>query len=112
MIAEIVEKVRVLSQERGLFDHEIADELGCHRVTVTRCRERHGIPRPKLENRADKQQICKECGHVDYIKRKQHIHRYCTSCRKKKAAALKEKKRAYMRAYDKKKKHSEGMLPK
>jgi ribosomal protein L37AE/L43A len=110
MLPDKIETVRMLSQDHGWFDWEIAKELNVHRVTVTRWRDKYNIPRPQLENREDKKQVCKRCGRTDYIKRKKRVRYYCQPCQSKAYAELFEKKRAYMKAYDKKKKHSEGML--
>lgn len=110
MITDKIEMVRMLSQDEGWYDWEIALHMNVHRVTVTRWREQHGIPRPNLRNREDKKQVCKRCGAEDYIRRKHRIKRYCKSCKQETQEALKQKKREYMKSYDKNKKHSEGML--
>lgn len=89
--------VKHLSQEEGLFDYEIADQLGCHRVTVTRIRARYKIPRPNLNNRKDKKQVCKRCGLVTYIRRKERIRKYCPRCQRIRNEERKEQKRKYMR---------------
>lgn len=112
MVPELVTEVRRLSQEKGLFDYEIADLLDKHRVTITRCRETHGIPRPNLDNREDKLQVCRMCGREEYIPRKQRVKGYCQSCKKIAVESRNRKKRTYMKTYTKKKKHSEGMLQK
>lgn len=104
MKPELVKRVKELSQEEGLFDYEIAEVLNKHRVTITRCREKHRIPRPNLENRKDKQQVCRKCGKVEYIRRKQGIKGYCTECKKEANEARKQYKREYMKSYQKKKK--------
>ncbi|WP_422661779.1 hypothetical protein ACK8P5_25835 (plasmid) [Paenibacillus sp. EC2-1] len=103
-----VDQVRALSQSEGLFDHEIADRMGCHRTTVTRCRLRYGIPHTNLANRRDKIQTCKRCGQQDLIYRKDRILKYCGSCRDTIEDERREKK--HLRDGNKSKKHSEGML--
>lgn len=85
-----------LSQEEGLIDREIAEQLDCHRVTITRIRSRHNIPRPNLANRKDKVQICKRCGKEDVLRRKQRIKKYCKDCQKIRDAERREDKRLYM----------------
>lgn len=91
------EQIRDLSQREGLIDREIAERLGCHRVTVTRIRLRDNIPRPNLNNRHDKEQVCKLCGKVELLQRKHRIKKYCADCKKISDAQRSEKKRIYMR---------------
>lgn len=89
--------VRTLSQQEGLFDYEIAEKLQCSRVTVTRIRKRHDIPRPDLAQRKDKEQVCKKCGTVSYIRRCEHVRKYCSTCQQQRALDRKAQKREYMR---------------
>ncbi len=92
-----IDEVIRLSQDEGLFDHEISDQLGCHRVTITRIRQRHHIPRPNLRNRKDKEQECKKCGKITLLRRKQRITKYCDHCKQVQEALRREKKRQYMK---------------
>ena len=92
-----VSEVQRLSQEEGLLDKEIAEALGCHRVTVSRIRLENDIPRPNLSNRKDKEQVCKNCGQVTLIRRRERIRRYCYSCRLQKNAEQRERSRERMR---------------
>jgi hypothetical protein len=97
-----VSEVKRLSQEEGLFDSEIAELFGCHRTTITRCRERNSIPRPNLLNRKDKQQTCRRCKTVTYIRRHERRSAYCPDCKEIRLQERAEQKRAYMRTYKKK----------
>ena len=105
-----VDQIREFSQSEGLYDREIAERMGCHRVTVTRYRMRYGIPYTNLANRRDKVQTCKAdgCGQVTMLRRKQRIHKYCQSCQESVREQRRELKR--LRSRIKTKKHSEGML--
>ncbi len=91
------ERVKELSQDEGLFDHEIANILHCHRVSVTRIRSKYGIPRPNLSNRKDKVQVCKRCGTKIILRRKERVRKYCPSCQRLRNEERKEQKRLYMR---------------
>lgn len=101
MVAISKESVRELSQDEGLFDHEIAGILQCHRVSVARIRNKYGIPRPNLLNRKDKIQVCKKCGIQGVLRRKERIRKYCPSCQRIRNEERKEQKRLYMRARQK-----------
>lgn len=75
-----VETVRIMSQEEGLNDRQIADKLGCSRVTITRIRTRNEIPRCEIYNRKDKKFICLGCNTTVYIKRKDRRQAFCEKC--------------------------------
>lgn len=92
-----VKEVRRLSQVEGYIDKEIADALGCHRVTVTRLRDIHNIPRPKLSNRKDKKQVCNQCGKEEVIRRRERVRKYCFDCQNDKIALRRHKNKLYMR---------------
>ena len=92
-----VNEVRRLSQEEGYIDKEIADALGCHRVTITRLRKDNNIPRPNLLNRKDKKQVCSQCGKVQYLRRRERIRKYCHECQDEKSALRRHKNKMYMR---------------
>lgn len=83
---QFVDKVRELSQEEGLRDHEIAEILGCARATVNRTRKVEGIAMANLSNRKDKKCTCDECGAEYYIRRKERRTKRCKEdiCPKKK----------------------------
>lgn len=110
MTEENINRIRYYSQELGLFDEEIAERMDVHRVTVNRVRIKHNIPRPNLENRRDKKQVCKRCGHVDMLPRHRRIKNLCKSCKSASLDRWQDKKREYMKDYNKIKKHSAGML--
>ena len=74
-----VEEIRRLSQEEGMFDNEIADYLGIHRVTVNRIRKQYSIPRANLKNRKDKPSYCTKCGKPIIIKRRERFSS-CQEC--------------------------------
>jgi hypothetical protein len=103
-----VDDVRRLSQEEGLFDHEIAKQLNTYRVKVTRCRQKHNIPRPNLANRKDKPHRCKRCKEVRLIRRRERAQGYCPECREIAHRELLERKRKYMRKYISQKKAGES----
>lgn len=65
----IVEKIRSLSQDFGMTDQAIADEIGYHRVSVQRIRKQYGIGRKNLSNKVDKEVTCPVCGGTYVIKR-------------------------------------------
>lgn len=75
-----VDKVRHLSQDKGLNDRQIAEVLGCYRSTITRLRKRHNIPRCDIGNRHDKSYICAECGDLVFIRRKDRRKALCSTC--------------------------------
>ena len=110
MTEQDINRIRYLSQELGLFDDEIAEQMDVHRVTVNRVRIKHNIPRPNLSNRVDKKQVCKRCGQVDLIPRHVRRRNLCVLCKSDSLQELQQKKRDYMRDYNKIKKHSAGML--
>ena len=91
-----VKEVRRLSQEEGYFDKEIAEALECNRVTVTRLRDMHNIPRPKLSNRKDKKQVCNQCGKEEMIRRRERVRKYCFDCQKERIALRRHKNKLYM----------------
>ncbi len=86
-----------LSQDEGLFDYEIAEQLQTYRVKVSRCRKKFHIPRPKLANRRDKEHKCYRCGKTRLIRRRQRAQGLCPDCRAISRENLLERKRIYMR---------------
>ena len=83
MFNYVVETIRSLSQEEGLWDSEIAERLGCCRATVNRARIDHGIPKAITENRKDKSYVCSGCGETVLIRRRESRKAYCDDCQKK-----------------------------
>lgn len=79
-MSDKIETIRMLAEDEGWFDWEIGQHMNLHRVTVTRLRKQHNIPRV-LANREDKKQVCKRCGRVDYIRRKQRVQGNCKACK-------------------------------
>lgn len=75
-----VEEVRRLSQEEGLNDRQIAEKLGCSRVTISRIRYRNNIPLCDKCNRQDKEFVCVNCGNKVYIRRKERRKAFCKKC--------------------------------
>ena len=51
----IVEQIMKLSQDEGLSDAEIAEQLGYARGSIQRIRKTHNIPTANMENRKDKE---------------------------------------------------------
>lgn len=74
-------EVRRLSQDEGYNDREISEILGCERATITRLRQRNGIPKCNRLNRRDKSYTCVKCGTVVYIRRKERRSAFCKDCR-------------------------------
>lgn len=68
-----------LSQDEGLYDHEIALLLGVHRTTVIRTRQRFKIPKAFLGNRKDKVAYCTACG-ASFLIRRRLSRRKCFNC--------------------------------
>lgn len=81
MVPYLIEKIKYLSQEEGLNDQEIAEQLGCSRATINRARKQHNIPLANLENRKDKEYVCGHCNETIKIARKERKKRYCPECR-------------------------------
>lgn len=92
MIPLVISEVRRLSQEEGLFDHEIAKELHISRVTVNRIRHAHNIPKVNLRFRKDKECQCVTCEHKFLVRRNQRKSIYCPVCRVKYNELLKIKR--------------------
>lgn len=81
MINLVEQEVVRLSQDEGLNDSEIAQELGCCRATINRIRKKKDIPRANLANRKDKSYICGRCGKEVFIRRKEYKKIYCPECK-------------------------------
>lgn len=79
MLGMGIEEIRRLSQDEGYKDLEIANMLGVHRVTVTRVRNSHNIPKANLRNRKDKVTYCNRCG-TRFIIRRRERTRLCPQC--------------------------------
>lgn len=75
-----IDKIISLSQEEGLNDRQIAEHLGCSRVTVTRIRKRNSIPLCEKINRKDKSYKCLNCGDTIYIRRRENRQAFCKKC--------------------------------
>lgn len=75
-----IEVIRRMSQDEGLNDRQIADKIGCSRVTITRIRSRNNIPRCEIYNRKDKTFVCLGCGCNAYIKRRDRRQAFCEKC--------------------------------
>jgi hypothetical protein len=74
-------QIRQLSQDEGLKDHEIARIIGCSRATVCRSRKKYNIPTANLKNRKDKTFVCRKCGVITYIQRREHKRYICDACK-------------------------------
>lgn len=77
-----INEIHRLSQEEGLNDRQIAEKLGCSRVTVTRARLRNSIPTCDKNNRQDKTYVCVNCNETIYIKRRERRKAFCEKCLK------------------------------
>ncbi len=75
-----VDEIRRLSQDEGLNDREIGDKLDIPRVTITRIRSRHNIPRCCKDNKMDKTYVCLNCHQTIYIRRKDRRQAFCPAC--------------------------------
>ena len=78
-----INEIKILSQEEGMNDRQIAEKLGCSRVTVTRIRTRNNIPTCDKRNRKDKTYKCVNCGETIYIRRKDRRQAFCKKCTEK-----------------------------
>lgn len=81
--SSVVERIRDLSQNEGLRDDEIAKIIGCSRATVNRERIKNNIPTANLNNRRDKEVICKQCCQKILIRRNERKKAVCSICRSK-----------------------------
>ena len=80
---EVIDWIALLSQQEGLFDHEIANIINYDRTSVTRIRNDCKIPKRILENRKDKQTSCPSCMKTFLIRRKQGHGTLCDDCKAK-----------------------------
>ena len=76
----IVNEVKRLSQEEGMYDEEIAEAIGYHRVTVQRIRKEYGIPKYNINKRKDKETVCPYCEKVYLIRRDETPGICCPEC--------------------------------
>lgn len=76
----IVEQITKLSQEEGLSDSEIAEELGYARGSIQRIRKTYNIPIANRENRKDKSCKCMKCDKTFYIRRNESDKIFCPEC--------------------------------
>lgn len=76
----IVDMVKNLSQNEGLKDHEIADQMNLSRETVARIRSIHGVPKANLKKRMDKTYHCIGCDKDHTIRREERKPIYCPDC--------------------------------
>lgn len=76
----IVEQIRRLSQEEGLNDSEIGEQLGYARGSIQRIRRMHKIPVANKDNRKDKPCKCMKCENTFYIRRYESDKIFCPEC--------------------------------
>lgn len=76
------QKVRELSQDEGLRDHEIAALIGVSRKTVHGIRKENNIPTANLQNRNDKSYTCHRCQGDFTVRRKERRPLYCDDCKR------------------------------
>lgn len=76
----IVDEIRRLSQDEGMTDAEIAEELGYRRESIARIRRQQDIPRYVLGNRRDKLCKCMVCDRQFYIRRCEPDRIACPEC--------------------------------
>ena len=76
----IIEQIRRLSQEEGLNDFEIGEQLGYARGSIQRIRRTYNIPIANKENRKDKSCKCMKCDKTFYIRRYESDKIFCPEC--------------------------------
>lgn len=76
----IVEQIIKLSQEEGLNDSEIGEQLGYARGSIQRIRRTHNIPVANKDNRKDKSCKCMRCDNTFYIRRHESDKLFCPEC--------------------------------
>ena len=76
----IVEQIIKLSQEEGLNDSEIGEQLGYARGSIQRIRRTYNIPIANKENRKDKPCKCMKCEKQFFIKRNETDKIFCPEC--------------------------------
>ena len=76
----VVEQILKLSQEEGLSDSEIAEQLGYARGSIQRIRRMHNIPIANKDNRKDKPCKCMKCSKEFYIRRTESNKIFCPNC--------------------------------
>jgi hypothetical protein len=69
---------------KGCKDREIGEVIGIPSWTVYSIRKKLGIPKADFRERMDKTYICKSCGYIVLIKRKERRRKYCPECRESK----------------------------
>lgn len=83
MIPLVIEEIRRLSQDEGLYDREIGERLGISRLTVHRARSENAIPTANTDNRKDKAYKCLGCTQTVIIRRHERRTAYCPACTEK-----------------------------
>ena len=76
----IVEQITRLSQQEGLNDSEIGEQLGYARGSIQRIRRTYNIPVANKENRKDKLCKCMKCDKKFYIRRGESDNLFCPEC--------------------------------
>lgn len=76
----IVEQIIKLSQEEGLNDSEIGEQLGYARGSIQRIRRTYDIPIANKENRKDKSCKCMKCEKQFFIRRCESNKIFCSDC--------------------------------
>lgn len=87
----VVNEIRRLATEEGLNDGEIADIIGCHRVSVNRIRTKNGIPKADYSMRKDKKTVCPQCLNTYFIRRNEKPGVACPECARKHELEIIEK---------------------
>ena len=64
----IIEQITRLSQQEGLSDSEIGEQLGYARGSIQRIRKAYNIPVANKNNRKDKPCKCMKCDKIFDIK--------------------------------------------
>ena len=76
----IVEQITRLSQQEGLNDSEIGEQLGYARGSIQRIRRTYNITVANKENRKDKPCKCMKCNKEFYIRRCESDKLFCPEC--------------------------------
>lgn len=83
----IVEQITRLSQQEGLSDSEIGEQLGYARGSIQRIRRTHNIPVANKNNRKDKPCKCMKCDKMFDIRRCESDKIFCPECEITESAA-------------------------
>lgn len=64
----------------GLNDREIAEKMGCNRVSISRVRARHNLKKRDINLKKDKTYVCLGCARTVSIRRVESPSLFCEDC--------------------------------